>query len=287
MSVTRAAFRILCGSRIGAITTLTTTGQGTTDIIVCADLNDANPSGVEGLFVQVGTETRRVVQFDPTTGQAAVNRAFTGVIDSGTVFHLYRRFTPDEYNTALEQAIADVWPYLYTLVIDDSLTTVANQFSYPIPATIVELERMSGGQVQLEANTSLSTYPYRKLTTWRTEGRNILLDPVELIPNRTLRVIGLGHIPVPADDTDTIDFDTPELTLLVYMTIANLYGMQLGVPRGDTDHTVGLEGKYRQLFDMNKDAWGITLVPERLEELGYRHPLRLPLAYFATPGPTP
>lgn len=278
-------FRLLTMRRIGAISALTADANGSTTVFKCMALHDQAPSGGVGQSVSINGETRIIIMADNADGLYALNRPLSTAVSADDDIYLYRRFSPEEIDIALAQAISDAWPYVAGDVVDETITTVAQQYEYNIPSSIYELERMSGGRVSIEVHPSQSTYPYQRLTSWHVRDGKIVIDPDELVPDRVLRVEGLGLIDVPVNDSDDIPYQQPEIDLLVFLTLANLYAKEQGTPNGDTQHAVAMEAKYRGLFEARKDVLGRVLEPEVMENLSSRRRLDLPLAYFATPGP--
>lgn len=278
-------FRLLAMRRIGAVSSLTADENGSTTVFRCAALHDEAPSGGVGQAVSINGETRIIVMADNADGLYALNRPLTNAVAADDDIFLYKRFSPAEIDVALGQAISDAWPYVAGDVVDETLTTVAQQYEYTIPATIYELERMSGGRVSIEVHPDQATYPFQRLTSWRVRDGKIVIDPDELIPGRILRVEGLGLIDAPVNDSDDIPYQQPEIDLLVFLTLANLFAKEQGTPNGDTQHAVAMEAKYRGLFEARKDVLGRVLEPEIMENISTRHRLDLPLAYFSTPGP--
>ena len=295
MATTKAAFRLRCARRAGLVSTLLTTSAGDAggNTFVMAGLLDIFPVALTELWVFEPTsgEQRRIVNYDPPEGIAFVNRPFSAQVGSAATLYLFRRFAPADYDEALRTAVEDVYPYLSQIIVDTSVETVANQYEYTIPSTIVDLERMMGGKVEMEADTGNATSPYLELRLWDT--RRVIttasstytlgIDPRELTATRTLRITGLGMLAYPSTDATNIPLDAPQINLLTEATLYNLYAQAQGAPQGDTAKAAEREMYYRALYDSHKDVWGITLEPTDLKPAVSGMSIDLPLAYNSTP----
>lgn len=281
--------------RVGLVTDITTTSAGDTNgnTFVSTELLDRFPTSLSELWVYEpgNAEARRVVHYDEPEGIAFVNRPFSAQVGGGTQLYIFRRFSPDEFDEALRIAVEECYPYLSQVIVDTSLTTAADTYEYTVPSSIHDLERMYGGKVEIEANTGDADYPYLELRHWDTRrvygaspSYKLLIHPSELMPGRTLRVFGLAPLTYPATDATTIPLDPPQINLLAYLTLANLYAIQQGAPAGDSNASAGLEAKFRAMYEQKRDEWGITLDPTDLRPPTGGVQRDLPIAYNADPS---
>lgn len=295
MTTTKADFRLACARRVGLVVPVTTTAAGAADgsTFVAAGLIDQFPTDVTDKWVyRPGTsETRRIVAHDVPDSIAAVDRPFATQVADQTQLYVFKRFTPTEFDDALRDALNDVYPYLAQVIVDESLTLSQDTYEYTIPSAIRDLDRMMGGKVSLKVDTNVASYPYVEMRAWDTrraittasQSFKLVVHPSEHISGRTVRLEGLGPLAYPATDSDSIPLDAPELDLLVYMTLANLYAASQGAPYGDTGASGALEAKYRAMFEKEKDVKGLVLEPTQLKDNNRGVDLNLPIAYYATP----
>lgn len=295
MPTTRANLRLEAARRLGLVSSITTSSEGHASghTFVAVGLLDKFPTSLNELWVYnpSTSEERRVVNYDEPEGIAQVNRPFAAQIATSTTLYIFRRFAPSAYNDALQSAITDVYPYLAQMVVDTSLTTASEQYEYTIPSSIVSLERMDGGRVEMEVNTNDSDYPYVELRLWETREalttsrtHTLLIHPNELVADRTLRLRGLGYLTNPSTDAATVPLEGVQATLLIYKLIANLYAQAQGAPAGDGAMAQQMEAKYLAMFEQKRDEWGIILDPTDLRPPAGGHTRDLPLAYNAEPS---
>lgn len=292
MSEAKAAFRLRIGRLLRIVTEVTTSADGEVggSQVVAIELTDhfLSSGDLEGQRIWVasdGGEARRIAVYEPTSGETKLTRPFsTNPIVASTDIIVYMDFTPDDIDRALEQALSEVYPYLAQVLVDESLTTIAGQHEYTIPATILDLEPMLGGRVLVEDNTGVSTWPYAAVPNWSTRrtvatagSTYTLLIPPHIIPNsRTLRLIGLGELANPATDAALIPLESQQLVLLSYKVVEVLFRNAPVSGSQDKTFAEGMEGKYRGLYEGNKDEWAQVLVLSGVE--GFV-PLDLPLAF--------
>lgn len=295
MATTKAAIRLRAARRLGLVDTITTTSAGHADghTFVATGLLDNFPTSLSEMWVYDPDqeESRRIINYDEPEGIAFVNRPFTAQINSADTLYIFRRFSPAAFDQALEQAVEDVYPYLFQRIVDTSLTTAAETYEYTIPASIRDLERMLGGKVEMQVRTDDADYPYVPLRMWETReavttassSYTLVIHPDELVAGRTLRLRGIAPLAYPAGEADTVPVDAPQVNLLVFMVIANLYATTYGAPEGDSNRASGIEGRYRTLFETMRDQWGMTLDPEDIRPPIDGFDRDLPLAYNSTP----
>ncbi len=124
---------------------------------------------------------------------------------AGSEYELfYKTFMPYEYDEAINAAIRRLWPRIWVLRQDTSITTTSGNYAYMLPES-VELPLL---KVEIEQDTSESTAPYQELTYWtvrETAGARTL--QMERLPmsSRTLRLTYLGRVEMLETDFDELD----------------------------------------------------------------------------------
>lgn len=106
-------------------------------------------------------ETREVNDFANSTGQMDVLRAFSFTVASGDTYELHQKLSVDELNEAINSAIRRARGKIFT---KNSATTTssASTYDYTLSTAATRVYR-----VELQADTSTSTYPYYKQRKWR------------------------------------------------------------------------------------------------------------------------
>jgi hypothetical protein len=86
------------------------------------------------IWITAGTgvagDERYILDFEASTGTVTPYYAFTVQVPNASTFLIFTRWTPGDYLRALNQAIHDAYPYVQRTFIDETLTTVANVWSY-------------------------------------------------------------------------------------------------------------------------------------------------------------
>lgn len=110
-------------------------------------------------------ETREINEFTSGvsggTGQMDVLRAFSFTVAAGDTYELHKRFSVDELNDAINEAIRRTKGKILTKT-SATTTSSANTYAY---------ELASGAEkvfdVRLQADSGTATYPYYKMLKWR------------------------------------------------------------------------------------------------------------------------
>lgn len=296
MSETKLNFRLRVARTLGIVEVITTSAGGDSagTTFIAEEMADKEPLlvGDEWAYRVSDGTTRKVVNYQKTETMAVVSRAYASTIASAEVMHLYKRFSPNEIDEALRRALIESYPYIASVIVDTSITMSDDTFEETIPSTILDLERMLGGIVQVEVDTSLATYPYVDMVKWTTreqasaagEGLTLLIHPSEHLSGRKLRLIGLGAVTYPASEAATLPLPEMSLQLLALMTISKLYEQAVSIPTGDVGHGGGMMGTYQQAFDAKKDAWAVLLDPTRMLDANSGAQVNLPFAFHADPS---
>lgn len=286
MAETKAAFRRRIGNMLGILTATTATSNGAADFttVVSTNLLDNFPNDEDAtgavIYRVLDATWRRIASWTAgNTATATMSRAFaTPLVASAEAIELYTNFTPDVIDNALKLALTECYPYIAAEVVDTSLSIVANQFEYTIPTTIRDLNQTNGATVEFQINTSITTFPYQRLSNWKVRtaaGAHTLVLPIPLPPiGRTLRLCGLGILSYPATDTTSIPLLEDNLQLVAYKTAEILYRQTNAASPDDTFNQTQA-AMYNKLFEDFKDRFG-TIVPSGVfnnssDQLTYRY----------------
>jgi hypothetical protein len=292
MAETKSAFRRRVGRLMNILHSAVTSGTGDFDTVVALTLTDFYPSddalNSAAIYDVAGAEWRVVTDWLASTGTATVNRNFTATQASGRSIDVFEQFNPDQLDDALRMALDEAYPYIATRVVDTSLTGITGQYEYTIPATIRDLNRMLGGRVQVEADTSISTFPYWNINHWEVResggaSKTLLLQEIAGFVGRTIRLIGLGVPTFPSTDVTSVDLESDTLQLLAYKAAEILYRSGARSPGRDAEFSEMLSKKYGQMFEDKKDVWGVPLKPTSLQPSDNYPALDAPLSYYHTP----
>ncbi len=291
MAETKAAFRRRVGRLLGILTTATLSGAGDTNTGIAVSLTDkfASTNALVGAtaYDTAASEARRITTYNPSTGEYDVNRVYTNAQAAARTVEIYTRFTVQELDDALQQALEEAYPYIVTPVVDTSLTGIANQYEYTVPSTIRDLERMYGGRVQWESNTAISTFPYVDALHWevRTSGETRTLILPEIYTDRTIRLVGWGIPSFPSTDATSIAIPSDTLQLLAYKVGEVAWRTGSVGPAKDAEYAMAMSQTYAAMFDKNKDTMGIKMTPTAMRDNADFPLVDAPLAYFhATPS---
>ena len=244
------------------------------------------------VYDQTQAEWRRVSDWTVSTFTYTVNRAFT-LTTTTHVIEVYRGFTPDDIDNALQQAMTEVYPYLAALNEDESLTVTNQVYTYTIPATIREMTRMLGAKVEVIVVTTGTGFPVQEIPRWsarktRTaagaEAHKLQLYNLSGLVGRTLRLTGIGFLTFPATDATALPLNEDGLMLLAYKTAEILYRDSLENDGTDIQRAEAKAAQYRKLYDDYKDLFGDILQPARLNDLSYAGFGSLELAQNAEPS---
>jgi hypothetical protein len=89
--------------------------------------------------------TRRVTSSIITTGAIVFSPALTGAVDVTDLFELHRDFLPEEYNNAINMAIAMIQDEVLEDKLDETLTIVADTYEYAVPAGFYAIDGIIQG----------------------------------------------------------------------------------------------------------------------------------------------
>jgi len=267
MAESAAVFRLRIGRLTNSAQTFTTSSAGDAGgvTLVSTALLDhfiGNDMGVGRYFYHTtADEWRRATDFDLSTSKVTVSRTFTtDPVANSVAFEMYRNFNPDEIDNAVTAALEESYPYIATKVVDETLTGVADTYTYTIPSNILELNRLMGAKVSFVINTGTASYPYRRVNRWIVRGTTLQI--FELIPaGRTIRLEGTDVALLSEIN------DVTTLRLLAYKTAEILYRAAAQPTNEDHVFAAAQAEKFETLFDAKKDVWGILVDTSQLDDL--------------------
>lgn len=187
-------------------------------------------TGIDGWIFNLPDDEEWTVVSDWTqsSGTFGLTPSATGQILSGTSFEVMNRWSPDEYRDAINWAIVNCYPILSKPVIETSVLTEEDIFSYAIPNSIKILNK-----VEIERNNTDTT-----ITDSRTRGhpwRQIAYYPVddslnrsiefkrELDDGRRIRLTGTTTLSQLYYDSDFVEIVDPHVDLIVFYAAYRLY----------------------------------------------------------------
>lgn len=128
-TTTRRVLRQRVSEKVSDYQSLTTTSLGTSTTLISTGFLDlpggSDDDGFLGFYEYQTSgnnenEFRRADLFTTSTNTLRVARAHTNAVANGVTFELHR-FSPDDYHTAIRQAISDLFPHLFLPIRDETL----------------------------------------------------------------------------------------------------------------------------------------------------------------------
>lgn len=166
---------------------------------------------------------------------------------SGDSVELTRRFTPTEYNEAINYAIAACYPILNKTIVTTATQTALNTYQFDVPQDIKSVSSIEIESPNFSSSTSDATrgHPYRDVP-FRII-RNGLRQKIELespmAADRRLRIIGTGPLSQLNGDTEYVEEIDPQLDILIFAAAHHLYS---GLPNDAASSDID---RYKQLAD--------------------------------------
>jgi hypothetical protein len=226
------------GKAMKLLETGTTTAGGGTTTAICTtpsftrhrdNYYGGGSTSIDGwIFHNLSTH-----EWSEISGWVASTGTFTfGAITSvgnGENFEVLSRFTPNEYRDAINWAISYCFPKLSVPIIDISITTVDDVYTYDIPNNIKIINKV---EIESDSNpdsTALSTrgqpwkqipyVPYddglqRKIEFKRNKDFDV---------SRRIRITGTSMLNQMYNDNDYCEIIDPQLDLLCYVAAHRLY----------------------------------------------------------------
>ena len=153
-------------------------------------------------------ETREISDFTTAAGTMTVLQAFSFTVAASDTYEIHKKFSVDELNEAINEAIRRTRDKIFSKTYATD-TTVASTYSYAMASTTGEVYA-----VELQADSSISTYPYYHLLKWRPlwsgSTQTIQLDTA-VDTGYTLRFHYLSPKDELTSDTSTTDIATDYL----------------------------------------------------------------------------
>lgn len=155
---------------------------------------------------------------------------FSTQIASGESFELWSLFTPDEVKDAINWAVVNSYPTLSVPIIDTSILTVEDKFTYTIPNNIRILNK-----VEIESDTFAdSTDQFSRGQPWRLVPYDVLDDgltrqiefKIENREDARLRITGTAMLAQMSIDTDYTEVIDPQTDVLVYYAAFRLFALR-------------------------------------------------------------
>jgi hypothetical protein len=213
----------------------------------------------------VGDWSQGVV-WTQSTGALTLSPSITSQA-SGDSVELTRRFTPTEYNDAINYAISACYPILNKTIVNTGIQTVLNTYQYDVPQDI-----KSVSSVEIESpNFSTSTSDATRGFPWTDVPfriiRNGLRQKIELEASfpasRRFRIIGTGPLSQLHGDSEYVEEIDPQLDILIFAAAHHLYS---GLPNEAASSDID---RYKQLADY---YWGKYL--EKRDQYGQSRPAK-------------
>ena len=160
-------------------------------------------------------EERQISAYAQSTQLLTVPLAFSDRPSAGDTFQLYDRWSRAQIVHAINEALRQAAGFWHRRVVDESLTTVLNTWSYDLSELDVLVERRFGlSRVWVKYNTPQATYPYRLIRNYelRWNDTTPVLQFNETLPiNTTLRLEYMASPSAPlaaADDQTDVEEET-------------------------------------------------------------------------------
>lgn len=213
----------------------------------------------DGWFFNVPSQTTWTLVSDwvQSTGTFSLSPSTGTQINSSVEFEVMFRWNPDELRDAINWAIVNVFPILAKPVLDLSIYTVEDIYSYQIPQNLRIVNKV---EMESDAN-STSTDSRTKGMPWREIAFDIIDDGLirtfefkrELIEDRRLRIHGTSLLSQLYNDSDYVEVIDPQVDLIIYLAAHRLYALLANTaPSTDVDRFREQSAYYMSLFNDNK-----------------------------------
>jgi len=175
-------------------------------------------------------------------------------VDTGT-------FNPSNVKKKLNRAISTT-PYLFQTIRDSTtLDTIADTYTYSLPATI----EGDAHQIYIEVNTEDADYPYAPLMNWNYDPANHEIEfPYYLPSERELRLIGKGRLSTVADESDEIEADEPDIRHLYALTLQYLFQERFAQVMGSEKKEYEQDVEYWSRISMERGQIIVLPVPPKI-----------------------
>ncbi len=191
--------------RMGELYVSTPTSSGTTLTLIDTNLDQYWPGnvgqqsapmaawvygGADATISTNRTVERRVLRYDQLTHTVTFLAAWPANITGGT-YEFHWRTPHSRKLEAINSGIRQLGFHWYRNLIDTSLTTAANTWTYTLPATI-QWNTLPKVELQVATDTSLTGYPYVSASQW-----NWTIRPSTTASGVTSYVLQFGTLPPP------------------------------------------------------------------------------------------
>ncbi len=224
MVLTASSLVTELGYRLNELVLSVPTSPGTTSTLVDSALVQYYPStipaGQFNVWV-VGSTTadtlnrgviRRATSWNSTTRTLALYSPMATAITTGT-YLLHQRTDPTRKLEALNSGVRHLGYFWARPLVDTTLTTASNTWSYTLPNTTL-WTGVSRFQIQISTSASLPTFPYADMTPWdgdvieTTDASGVTTWKIQFAtlppPGRTIRIYGEAEYPDLVNDTDIL-----------------------------------------------------------------------------------
>lgn len=214
-----------CANRMGELVLFTGTTLGLTTTVISTGLKkflgsdavDRTHAWVWALTGNNAGEEARSTSYAPSTDTLTLlSPGFTNGTASGATYELHRRHRRSRKLEAINSAVRQLGLLCWRNITDTSLTTVAEQYTYTLPAAQNWLAVHS---VDIQSNPDLAGAPYvsAQQFNWSVEDatttagvRTMLLRfGKQPTPTRVLRVHGIGYYTELVLDADVLPISGP------------------------------------------------------------------------------
>lgn len=241
----------------------TTTSAGAADgsTFVCTSLKEYSDGYLQNRWALIGGVKRKIDTNFKDTGTVRLLIPYAAQVANSTAFEIYS-IDPDDITAEINKQLADVFPILCQVVVDETTETVAGTYTYDKPEDESDNQIIEGDPYQIELEGSVTTEPWAKLLDWDYDPVNETITfGYYLAGGYNVRMIGINTLSLVEDDADETELDEPEVQLIYAKVVKELY-RQLSAGELGTDGD-----KYRaQVKDWEKEA-------ERLEA---KYAMKLP-----------
>jgi hypothetical protein len=239
MSTTLSSARAEVSKRAQEFLSGIATGGSTTTIVDTGNLQETDGYWAEAIALMTsGTNagvSRRVQTFTASSSTLTMYAAFAGNVASGATYELYRRFSPNDIDTAINRSLNIAAPD-FREKVRTVATTTANTLQYAFPTGP---DLWDKGVVSIEYSfydqATQSTFPFQKLSSDMyevledfngTDSIRTLQLKFNPQTNKLIRFVYDGPLGNVATGTDRIHLDLPELEWLYTQSVAELWRIE-------------------------------------------------------------
>ncbi len=266
---TLAVLRQRLGKRLRDLVSGVTTSAGDTDT---ANANSfaiiRYPDDYFNNWYFRRTDTDEVAQvsaFVKTGGVFTLSPAITSV-DVDVPFEVTKRWTPDEYRDALNDAIAIAYPVLNRTIVSTALRTAEDAdgnfiYEYTVPHDIRILAKVEveSGLYSTSTDGRVHGRPWEDLPF--IQYRDGLQTKIEFKrstdADRRMRIRGTGPLSLLHDDSDYVEVTHPQTELLIYLAAHYLWKLlPADAAATDIDRAEQMSDYFMALYMKDKDTFG-------------------------------